>query len=158
MVPSKISHYAILEKLGEGGMGIVYKARDARLERLVALKFLPERLLSSPDEIERFEREARAISALADPHIATIHDIDEADGQRFLVLEYLPGGTLKEKVRSLNAQGSVLPIADVLSFGQQIAEGLSHAHRRGIIHRDVKTDNIMLTEGGYLKITDFGLA
>ncbi|HEX7572744.1 MAG TPA: protein kinase [Bacteroidota bacterium] len=158
MVPSVISHYEILEKLGEGGMGVVYKARDTKLDRIVALKFLPARLLSSTDEVARFEQEAKAISALADPHIATIHDIDEADGQRFLVLEYLPGGTLKEKLKGLRVEGTELPITDVVSYGLQIAEGLSHAHRRGIIHRDIKTDNIMLTEGGHLKITDFGLA
>jgi serine/threonine protein kinase/Tfp pilus assembly protein PilF len=158
LVPSTISHYTILEKLGEGGMGVVYKAHDTKLDRIVALKFLPGPLLSSPDEVARFEQEAKAISALADPHIATIHDIDEGDGQRFLVLEYLPGGTLKEKLKRLNASGSELPISDVVSYGLQITEGLSHAHRRGIIHRDIKTDNIMLTEGGYLKITDFGLA
>jgi serine/threonine protein kinase/tetratricopeptide (TPR) repeat protein len=158
LVPSVISHYTILEKLGEGGMGVVYKARDTKLDRDVALKFLPERLLSSREEVARFEQEARAISALADPHIATIHDIDEAEGQRFLVLEFLPGGTLKDKLKALNASGSKLPIADVADYGLQIAEGLSHAHRRGIIHRDIKTDNIMLTEGGHLKITDFGLA
>jgi serine/threonine protein kinase len=153
-----VSHYEILEKIGEGGMGVVYKARDTKLDRIVALKFLPGPMLSSPDEAERFEQEARAISALADPYIATIHDIDEADGERFLVLEYLPGGTLKETVRGLNAAGERLPIADVVSYGIQIAEGLAHAHRRGIIHRDIKTDNIMRTEGGHLKITDFGLA
>ncbi len=158
MVPSVISHYRILEKLGEGGMGVVYKAQDLKLDRIVALKFLPERLLSSPDEVARFEQEARAISALADPHIATIHDIDESDGQRFLVLEYLPGGTLKEKLKDLNTRGGTLPLDDVVRYGLQIAEGLSHAHRRGIVHRDIKTDNIMLTEGGHLKITDFGLA
>jgi serine/threonine protein kinase/Tfp pilus assembly protein PilF len=158
VVGQTVSHYRILRKLGEGGMGVVYLAQDLKLDRPVALKFLPQRFLSVPEEVARFEQEAKAISALADTHIATIHDIDEAEGERFLVLEYLPGGTLKEKLQMLNASGGELPLADVVRYALQIAEGLGHAHRRHIIHRDVKTDNIMLTEGGSLKITDFGLA
>ena len=158
MIGKTLSHYTILEKLGEGGMGVVYKARDTRLDRVVALKFLPLSLVSSAGDVQRFEQEARAISSLNDSHIATIHDIDEADGQRFLVLEYLPGGTLKDKLRELQSAGHELPVSDVIAYGVQIAEGLAHAHRRGIVHRDVKTDNVMLTEGGEVKITDFGLA
>jgi serine/threonine protein kinase/Tfp pilus assembly protein PilF len=153
-----LSHYKIVQKLGEGGMGVVYKGEDLKLGRPVALKFLPARSLTSRDEIARFEQEAKAISALADTRIATIYDIGEAEGEHFLVLEYLPGGTLKEKLREVSAGGGELSLGDVLSYAIQIAEGLSHAHRRGIIHRDVKTDNVMLTESGTLKITDFGLA
>jgi TolB-like protein len=153
-----VSHYEVLEKLGEGGMGVVFKARDLRLERLVALKFLPARLVGSGDQVARFEQEARAISALNHPHIASIHDVGEVEGQRFLVLEYLPGGTLKAKLRQLQAEGERLPAGQALSYSLQIAEALGHAHRRGIVHRDVKTDNAMFTEEGALKITDFGLA
>ncbi len=158
IVGQTISHYKILEKLGEGGMGVVYKAQDLKLDRLVALKFLPQQLLASPEEIARFQQEAKAISALNHPNIATIHDIDEAKDQKFLVLEYLPGGTLKSKVKHLQSSDKELSPTEVIEYGLQIAEGLAHAHRHGIIHRDVKTDNMMFTEDGKVKITDFGLA
>ncbi len=153
-----ISHYEVLEKLGEGGMGVVYKARDQRLNRLVALKFLPNRLIGSKEQVARFEQEARAISALNHPHIATIHDVESVDGERFLVLEYLPGGTLKAKLKKLQAAAEKLSVDQAVSYAIQIGGALAHAHRRGILHRDVKTDNAMLTEEGTVKITDFGLA
>lgn len=158
MIGKEISHYTILEKLGEGGMGIVYKARDNRLERIVALKFLPQNVGSSSDELVRFEQEARAISALNHPSIATIHDFDKADGRTFLVLECIPGGTLKAKLNQLREGGQNLPIQEILRFGRQIADGLATAHTAGIVHRDVKTDNVMLTREGNAKLTDFGLA
>lgn len=158
MIGQTISHYKILEKLGEGGMGVVYKAHDTQLDRFVALKFLPSYVTASAEETARFEQEARAISAVNHPNIATIYAIDEADGKKFLALEYIPGGTLKSKLKALRAEGKELPIDEVINYGIQIAEGLAHAHREGIIHRDVKSDNVMLTKEGNVKITDFGLA
>jgi serine/threonine-protein kinase len=153
-----ISHYAILEKLGEGGMGVVYKALDTKLDRHVALKFLPAHLVDSPEDVARFEQEAKAISGLNHPGIATIHDVDESEGKKFLVLEYIAGGTLKARVKKLRSEEKELSIAEVIDYGMQMAEGLSHAHRHRIVHRDIKSDNVMLTEEGKLKITDFGLA
>jgi len=158
MIGQTISHYKILEKLGEGGMGVVYKAQDLKLDRPVALKFLPPDLASSQEETARFQQEARAISSLNHPNIATIHDVDEADGKRFIVLEFLPGGSLKSKNKEIYSSGHELSLAQVVEYGLQIAEGLAHAHRLGIIHRDVKTENMMLTGEGKVKITDFGLA
>jgi serine/threonine-protein kinase len=158
MIGQTISHYKIHEKLGEGGMGIVYKAHDDKLDRFVALKFLPAALASTEEEIARFDQEAKAISTLNHPNIATIYDIDEADGRKFLALEYIAGGTLKSRLKNLKADDKVLPISDVVDYGIQIAEGLGHAHRRQIVHRDIKSDNVMFTDEGRLKITDFGLA
>ena len=158
MIGQTISHYQILELLGKGGMGVVYKAHDTRLDRDVALKFLPATLTPSQDELARFKQEARSISALNHPTIATIYDVDEVDGQRYLVLEYIPGGTLASRLKQLKAEHRAFSIQEVLEYGIQIAEALAHAHRRGIIHRDVKTENVMLTEEGKLKLTDFGLA
>ncbi len=158
MVGRTFSHYELLEKLGEGGMGVVYKARDLKLNRLVALKFLPPYWMASPDRVARFEQEARAISALNHANIATIYDLDQDAGQKFLVLEYLPGGTLKTKIQQLHSTAQPLSIPEVVRYAAEMAEGLGHAHRRGIIHRDVKSDNAMFTEEGALKITDFGLA
>jgi len=158
MIGQTISHYKILEKLGEGGMGVVYKAQDLKLDRLVALKFLPANLITSEEEAARFQQEAKTISSLNHPNVATIYELDEANGQRFLVLEYLPSGTLKSKIKHLQSSGRELSLGQVVDYGLQIAEGLAHAHRHGIIHRDVKTDNMMLTEEGKAKITDFGLA
>ena len=157
-VGKTISHYKILEKLGEGGMGVVYKALDTKLKRTVALKFLPINLIASQEEISRFEQEAEAISALNHPNIETIHDVDEVGGQKYIVLEYIPGGTLKSKLKQLKSEDKGFSLGDVLDYGIQMAEGLAHAHRRKIIHRDVKTENIMLTEEGKVKLTDFGLA
>jgi len=154
----QILHYEVRGKLGEGGMGVVYKAVDRKLNRLVALKFLPPHMDRSDVDLERFLQEASALSALNHPHIATIYTL-EADGERqFLVLEYLPGGTLKAKLQQARNSGSSLSTEDILKYAQQTAEGLAHAHARGIIHRDVKTSNLMLTEEGDVKVTDFGVA
>ena len=139
-------------------MGVVYEAEDVRLHRTVALKFLPGELGSSPDEIARFQQEAEAISSLNHPNIATIYDIDEADGRKFLTLEFIAGGTLKAKLRHADPPGGGLPVADVIDYGIQLSRALAHAHRQGIVHRDVKTDNVMLTNDGAVKLTDFGLA
>lgn len=153
MIGKVVSHYKILEKLGEGGMGVVYKAQDVTLDRLVAMKFLPQHLTSDPVEKERFVREARAASALNHPNVTTIHEIDEFEGQTFIVMEYVEGRTLKQIVEK-----ETLPIKEVLNIGIQICEGLAVAHEKGIVHRDIKSDNIMLTNRGQLKIMDFGLA
>jgi eukaryotic-like serine/threonine-protein kinase len=158
MIGQTLSHYQILEKLGEGGMGLVYKAHDLRLNRIVALKFLPHGDEASSERLLRFRTEAHAISTLNHFHIATIHDIEETDGQCFLVLEYMPGGTLRDKLLEKKGKGECFSFETVLDYACQIAEGLSHAHKQGIIHRDVKSDNVMLTSEGSLKITDFGLA
>ena len=158
MIGKNISHYQILEKIGAGGMGVVYKAQDTKLDRNVALKFLPVRLTASHEEISRFEQEAKAISALNHPNIETIHDVDEVDGQKYLVLEYIQGGTLKSKLKQLKSEDKAFSLCEVIDYGIQMAEGLAHAHKRQIIHRDVKTENIMLTEEGKVKLTDFGLA
>jgi serine/threonine protein kinase len=157
VVGRTISHYAVLALLGQGGMGVVYKARDLRLGRLVALKFLSAHLIL-PEDLARFEQEARAISALNHPHIATIFDLDQIDNQRFLVLEYLPGGTLGAKIRRLRSLGRRLTILEAVEYALQIGDGLAHAHYRGIVNRDVKTENVMFTEDGTVKLTDFGLA
>ncbi|HEY6952149.1 MAG TPA: protein kinase, partial [Bacteroidota bacterium] len=157
MIGDIISHYRIIEKLGEGGMGVVYKAQDLRLDRYVALKFLPTDLHSA-DEIARLEQEAKAVSALNHPSIATIYDVDESDRNRFLVLEFISGGTLKSRIRQFGSAGRELSLKEIVDTGIQIAEGLAHAHRNGIVHRDIKTENMMLTSEGNVKITDFGLA
>jgi eukaryotic-like serine/threonine-protein kinase len=158
MIGQTISHYKIVEKLGEGGMGIVYKAQDTKLDREVALKFLPAAKGASQDEIRRFLQEASALSSLNHSCIATIYDIDEANGQRFIALEYLPGGTLKTKLKDVQAMGGELSLRQIVEYGIQVAEGLAHAHKRGIVHRDVKLDNLLLTADGKVKISDFGLA
>jgi serine/threonine protein kinase len=144
--------------LGEGGMGVVYKAQDLKLNRVVALKFLPSEQITTPTGLERFKNEAHALSSLNYPNIATIYDIDEADGQRFIALELLPGGTLRSQVRQYQSAGRDMPLHHVVAYAIQIAEALDHAHKRNIVHRDVKTENILLTEDGKVKITDFGLA
>ena len=126
-------------------MGVVYKAEDLKLHRTVALKLFPEDLTVSEAAVARFQREADAISALSHPNIATMYDCDEADGRLFLALEYLPGGTLKAKVRRFLSEETQFPIDEVVEFGIQLADGLAHAHRRRIVHRDIKTDNVMLT-------------
>lgn len=139
-------------------MGVVYKARDSRLDRLVALKFLAADSECSRESMERFLHEARAISQLNHPNIATIYDVGTEGAHRFLAFEYLPGGTLRAKIRAASANGSPLTIRQVLSYARQIGEALSHAHRHGIIHRDVKSENALLTEEDIVKLTDFGLA
>jgi serine/threonine protein kinase/tetratricopeptide (TPR) repeat protein len=158
MLGRTISNYEIVEKLGEGGMGIVYLARDTRLGRSVALKFLPPQIVNDPHRIARFRKEARAISALNHPHIATIHGIEEADGLIFLVLEYLPGGSLRTVLDAHKASGSKPSLRQAIQWTMQVAEGLSYAHKRGIVHRDIKPSNLLFTEEGQLKIADFGLA
>jgi serine/threonine-protein kinase len=153
-----VNQFEIIEMIGQGGMGRVYKARDRRLDRLVALKFLAPALLESEQARARFLREAHALSAVSHPHIATIFDVSESAGEPFLVLEYLSGGTLRAKLRRLSAEGRHLSPGHILSYAVQIGEGLAHAHRNGIVHRDVKTSNVLLDGEGNLKITDFGLA
>jgi serine/threonine protein kinase/tetratricopeptide (TPR) repeat protein len=153
MIGKTISHYKILEKLGEGGMGVVYKAQDTKLDRIVALKFLPPHLTSEPEEKERFIHEAKAASALSHTNITTIHEIDEFEGQMFIVMEYCEGKTLKQVIEK-----ETLSIKKILEIGIQICEGLAMAHEKGIVHRDIKSDNIMLTPRGQVKIMDFGLA
>ena len=137
MIGQTISHYKILEKLGEGGMGVVYKAEDTRLKRTVALKFLPHRLAASDQDKERFLQEARAASALNHPNVCTIYNIQEFDGQTFIVMEYVDGKTLREAKQGLSIKQAV----DVVA---QVVEGLAEAHEKGIIHLDIKADNIML--------------
>jgi len=153
MIGKTISHYKILEKLGEGGMGVVYKAQDTKLDRLVALKFLPQHLTSDFSEKERFIHEAKAASALNHPNITTIHEVDEFEGQMFIVMEYCEGKTLKQMIEK-----ETLSVKKVLDIGIQICEGLAIAHEKGIVHRDIKSDNIMVTHDGLVKIMDFGLA
>ena len=150
-----IAHYEILERIAEGGMGIVYKARDTGLDRLVALKFLPNETEDAKGAFEAFLHEARAISRLNHPNIATIYGVEEVNGERFLALEYLPGGTLRDRLRA-HPQG--FPLERILGWAIPIARALAHSHRHGIIHRDVKSDNVLLTEEGRAKLTDFGVA
>ena len=153
MIGKTISHYKILEELGRGGMGVVYKAEDTKLKRTVALKFLPPELIRDPEAKKRFIHEAQAAAALSHPNICTVHEIDEYEGTSFIAMEYIEGQSLKEKVES-----GPLKVEQAVDIAIEVAEGLQEAHGKGIVHRDIKSANIMVTTKGQAKITDFGLA
>ena len=156
MIGKTTSHYKILEKLGEGGMGVVYKVQDTKLDRLLALKFLPPQLTINEADKERLLQEAKAASAINHPNVCVIHDIQEHEQQPFIVMEYVEGENLSNYIRTADSQ--LLKMSDVLEWVLQIAAALEVAHGKDIVHRDIKSENIMVTKSKQIKVMDFGLA
>ncbi|MFQ5632698.1 MAG: serine/threonine-protein kinase, partial [bacterium] len=153
-----VAHYKIQAKIGSGGMGVVYSAEDTKLKRTVAIKFLPHAIAMQARDRERFIIEAQAAAALNHPNIATIHAIEEVEGELFIVMEYIRGQSLFEMISAYQDESKIMPVQDATNYAIQIAEGLQAAHEKKIVHRDIKPANIMITANNQLKIQDFGLA